>query len=303
VDPGSAGGEQPGAHQPRELSETARLCRAAMDHGAMQKPEELDALIEILQGERLGTVVEIGTAGGGTLLGWCALARADATIVSIDLPGGPFGGSPEDRSPILRSFAAPGQALHLLRMDSARRRTYDEVQRLLGDRRIDLLYIDGDHSYYGVRTDLLLYAPLVREGGLVVLHDINSASSDPAVEVEYLWQQLKATWEWREIVHQEPPPTYGGFGVLRWKARTEIAALDPSPDGGRFALAGEFRESPSEPVFDLQTPVGSLLVPEADRSITQEFFNGAVAESATAAFLRSTLRAGQTFVDVGARLG
>jgi precorrin-6B methylase 2 len=121
--------------------------------------------------------------------------------------------------------------------------------------------------------------------------------------VEYLWQQLKATWEWREIVHQEPPPTYGGFGVLRWKARTEIAALDPSPDGGRFALAREFREPPSEPVFDLQTPVGSLLVPEADRPITQEFFNGAVAEPATTAFLRSTLRAGQTFVDVGARLG
>ena len=37
-------------------------------------------------------VVEIGTKFGGTLAMWCAVADPEATIVSIDLPGGIHGG-------------------------------------------------------------------------------------------------------------------------------------------------------------------------------------------------------------------
>lgn len=36
---------------------------------------------------------------------------------------------------------------------------------------IDLLFIDGDHSYEGVKRDFDLFAPRVRQFGLVVFHD------------------------------------------------------------------------------------------------------------------------------------
>ena len=36
---------------------------------------------------------------------------------------------------------------------------------------IDFLFIDGDHSYYAVLTDWLLYSPLVKKGGMVVFDD------------------------------------------------------------------------------------------------------------------------------------
>ena len=36
---------------------------------------------------------------------------------------------------------------------------------------IDLLFIDGDHSYKGVKTDWELFAPLVKKFGIVVFHD------------------------------------------------------------------------------------------------------------------------------------
>jgi len=36
---------------------------------------------------------------------------------------------------------------------------------------IDMLFIDGDHSYEGVRRDWQLYMPHVREFGIVVFHD------------------------------------------------------------------------------------------------------------------------------------
>lgn len=36
---------------------------------------------------------------------------------------------------------------------------------------IDFVYIDGDHSYEGIRADLEAWFPLVREGGIVAGHD------------------------------------------------------------------------------------------------------------------------------------
>jgi predicted O-methyltransferase YrrM len=38
-------------------------------------------------------------------------------------------------------------------------------------REIDFLFIDGDHSYAGIRRDFELFAPHVRRFGLVVFHD------------------------------------------------------------------------------------------------------------------------------------
>ena len=32
---------------------------------------------------------------------------------------------------------------------------------------LDLLFIDGDHSYEGVRQDYKMYSKLVRDGGLI----------------------------------------------------------------------------------------------------------------------------------------
>ena len=36
---------------------------------------------------------------------------------------------------------------------------------------VDLLFVDGDHTYEGAASDLTRWSPLVRPGGHVVLHD------------------------------------------------------------------------------------------------------------------------------------
>jgi len=36
---------------------------------------------------------------------------------------------------------------------------------------IDVLFIDGDHSYEAVLSDWLLYSPMVKSGGIVAFHD------------------------------------------------------------------------------------------------------------------------------------
>lgn len=40
-------------------------------------------------------------------------------------------------------------------------------------RELDILFIDGDHSYKGVIRDYALFSPFVRKGGIILFHDTN----------------------------------------------------------------------------------------------------------------------------------
>ena len=46
---------------------------------------------------------------------------------------------------------------------------------------LDILFVDGDHTYEGTRDDFTNYAGLVRSGGLVICHDVCSGY-DPGVQ-------------------------------------------------------------------------------------------------------------------------
>lgn len=52
----------------------------------------------------------------------------------------------------------------------------------------DVIVIDGDHLYAGVKIDTLLYLPMLRPGGFLVLHD----SALPAWGVARVVRELKA---------------------------------------------------------------------------------------------------------------
>ena len=81
-----------------------------------QHPEEIYSLYRLILQEQPRNVVEIGTARGGTLYLWLQAARDDARVVSIDLPGGKFGGGyRECRIPFYQSFRRTDQQLHLMR--------------------------------------------------------------------------------------------------------------------------------------------------------------------------------------------
>jgi predicted O-methyltransferase YrrM len=171
------------------------------------KSEIVEALQEIRK-LRPKYVVELGTAGAGTLLLWSRVADPAATIVTIDLPGGEFGGgSSYMRVPMFRRFALPGQILRIIRADSHNPQTLDLTKKYLGGNPADFLFIDADHTEAGVRADYRMYAPLVRHGGVVGFHDI----AVPQYGVRTLWSELKARYPAREILGQ--PEAYG-IGLL-----------------------------------------------------------------------------------------
>ena len=192
------------------------LEEGAIARGAIQKPDELAGLIDFVKSRpEAKTVLEVGTCKGGTLWLWCRLAALDALIVSVDLPGGGFGGGygPE-LVPVLLSYRNPDQKLELIRGDSHDPAILSATTRTLGEREVDILFIDGDHTLEGVTQDWEMYSPLVREGGIVVFHDIvdHSAGAFCDCQVKPLWDRLKKEYEHHEFIGTGE--SWGGIGVL-----------------------------------------------------------------------------------------
>jgi predicted O-methyltransferase YrrM len=195
-----------------------RSARSAQARGALQKLREIAPLIALVRRGSPAVVVEIGTAAGGTFYAWCQAARADATVVSIDLPGGRFGGA--ERSvevATLRGYGRARQQLHFIRADSHQLETLDQLRAVLDGREIDFLFIDGDHTYDGVRRDFEMYAPLVRRGCPIAFHDVVPHAQQPDCEVDRFWSEIKSRYRSVEFIDLvEGAEQYGGIGVLYW---------------------------------------------------------------------------------------
>lgn len=52
---------------------------------------------------------------------------------------------------------------------------------------IDILFIDGDHSYLGVKDDIEKYSKFVRPGGRMILHDVCHANHEDIVKALEEW--------------------------------------------------------------------------------------------------------------------
>lgn len=208
----------------------AELARVAVEREhAAQKPEELERLIAYLRDrDEPRVVVEVGTFKGGTLWLWRRLWPA-ARLLAVD----DFSLDP-----------CEGCATRIAHRDCPRRRIEEALGRwprgrlVVGDSHAadtaakvatyagggcDFLHIDGDHSAEGVRRDVELYWPLVRVGGVMVLHDVAGDAFPGVVE---LWSELladEANWHRSPLVDVGPftilagRDDWGGLGVLpRW---------------------------------------------------------------------------------------
>jgi cephalosporin hydroxylase len=157
-------------------------------------------------------VLEIGTDYGGTAVLWCELASD--LVISVDLTAGPYGTQelPKDYGET-RNGKLSATYPHFCGIiaDSHKIETAYAVVSLLGDRKLDLLFIDGDHSLAGVSRDYGMYAPLVRPGGVVLFHDINESPLIKSLNVGVytFWRALQG--DKREFtVNGE----WGGLGAL-----------------------------------------------------------------------------------------
>ena len=178
----------------------------------LQLPSELHRFAKIVAALRPEKVMEIGTFQGGNLCVLCRLSSPTADIISVDLPGGKFGGGYSAmRSLLYRSFRKPFQAMHLIRGDSHSDEVLTRVKSITQS--LDILFIDGDHTYEGVKCDFFAYSPLVRAGGVVAFHDIVEHPKDSDCEVSRFWNEIKEQYRHEEII-ENPQQGWAGIGIL-----------------------------------------------------------------------------------------
>jgi hypothetical protein len=173
---------------------------AGATFGIAQKHDEIIPFLDWVRSTSPKVICEIGTQTcGNSFLLSQALPSAEC-FIGLDL----F----VQNWYLLRDLARRNQQLHALNGSSYDSDTLARVKRFLGGRQIDLLFIDGDHSYEGAKKDFLAYRDLVREGGIIAFHDIvpdhgtrlGIQSTGYAGEVPVLWKRLKDTYPSREFV-------------------------------------------------------------------------------------------------------
>ena len=121
--------------------------------------------------------LEIGCYAGGSAC--LMLQRPNTTVISIDV-GGPV---PQER--VLDNVAKlnrHGNDYMYITGDSHDPQTERVLNEILRGTKIDILFIDGDHSAAGLQKDFAMYSQHVREGGYIVFDDYADAQYSPEVK-------------------------------------------------------------------------------------------------------------------------
>jgi predicted O-methyltransferase YrrM len=171
-----------------------------------QDPQELAALLVRFRRLHPARVLEVGTARGGTLRAWLANLPRGGVVVSVDLPW-----EGEDWRETFARWVPEGVTLHCMPGNSRAPEIRAAVERLVGS--VDFLFLDGDHSYAGVRQDYEAYGRIVRPGGLIAFHDALRSPFHPEIEVWRVWQEIRASGaRTEEIVARATAG--GGIGLV-----------------------------------------------------------------------------------------
>jgi len=194
------------------------LIDKAFSIGMTQVPEEITYLIAFLNKHELHNSIEIGSKLGGTYYIWCNMIYGKK--ISIDIQGGDFGGWMINDHIYLGDvynkrneyFESTFKDAYMIDGNSQHFNTYKQVREILIDEGVDLLFLDGDHSYEGVKSDYLTYCGLVNKGGFIVFHDINDTEHHREIgcNVAKLWNELEG-----DKIEFNANKHWAGIGVLR----------------------------------------------------------------------------------------
>ncbi len=153
-------------------------------------------------------IVELGSYAGGSLFAMCQAVQDEkyqAYIHAIDTwQGDAHSGlySNEVYESVLKTVSTKFQNLSI----GLHRMTFDEAVKVYPDYSIDLLHIDGYHTYEAVKHDWETWLRKVSTTGIVLFHDIAVKEGD--FGVYKFWDEIKNDYKHYEFYHSY------GLGVI-----------------------------------------------------------------------------------------
>jgi len=126
-----------------------------------QVPDEISQCIQGLLGFKIKNFLEIGSAAGGNAFMFNNFFKFENLVIIDDN---------EHPKHKLREQTLSYIPHEEFIGDSHSRESLDFIKSL--DMKFDVLFIDADHSYEGVKKDTEMYSEFVFNGGLVIYHDV-----------------------------------------------------------------------------------------------------------------------------------
>jgi predicted O-methyltransferase YrrM len=149
-----------------------------------------DLATQYYDNDQMLQYVEIGAYAGGSAC--LMLQRPNTNVISIDI------GYPINRGVVLSNtskYNVHGNSYDYVQEDSHDPLTKESLRSILS-KGIDILFIDGDHSYIGVHEDFNMYESMVNTGGFIIFDDYNDRMYSPEVKkaVEDLLLQVDSRY-------------------------------------------------------------------------------------------------------------
>jgi cephalosporin hydroxylase len=184
-----------------------------------QNFQEFEGLLKEYQKLNATRVIEIGSLYGWALQHFIHYSQQGSIVLAIDLPVrnfvGPFDWRVEKQEKNYKEVwpqwaRANKTKLFLIPDVSQKQETLNKTKEIFNNDEIDFLFIDGDHTYNGVKQDYEMYGPLVRKGGIIAFHDIGLNEEGG---VYNLWNEIKSTKkEYKEFLFEKNNEK--GIGLL-----------------------------------------------------------------------------------------
>lgn len=171
-------------------------------HRALHNHGEFTVLLTLLDQARPLRIIETGTWAGGSAWAFSRLTSVKH-IITID---------PAPQPGALELLASLPVRTTLFQVDSTTAAAQEYTRMALEGAMADVLFIDGGHEYRTARHDFEAYSPMVRPGGLIVLHDTQGHPASDLVQVPQLWAELRTTHQTTELV--DIPGGPGGTGII-----------------------------------------------------------------------------------------
>lgn len=178
---------------------------------------ELRLLADLASKRDVRSYLEIGCRNGLSFSYLSNAFRPASRMVAVEYPYGPWNGEPKSSNKTLKNLVNVCKSLseeYDVQLLLGNSRDQDVIKRVVELGPYDLIYIDGDHTYEGVKADWENYRSI---GKIIAFDDIRNTKPSATGDVpgvHRLWNEIKQHLEFNEFAEFCAKGTNQGIGVI-----------------------------------------------------------------------------------------